>query len=50
MAYKACLALITAGRTDGLVEKIDRLAETGCINEVQRGELLTRLAEKDEAV
>lgn len=44
MAYKACLALISAGRIDGLAEKIERLAEAGCITEEQRSELLALCA------
>ena len=45
MAYKACLALIAAGRIDGLAAKIDRLNEAGCITEAQRAELLEKIAE-----
>ena len=45
MAYKACMALIAAGRIDGLADKIERLAETGRITENQRAELLEKIAE-----
>ena len=45
MAYKACMALIAAGRIEGLAEKIERLAETGRITATQRAELLEKIAE-----
>ena len=45
MAYKACMALIAAGRIDGLAEKIERLAEAGRITATQRAELLEKIAE-----
>ena len=44
MAYKACIALIAAGRIDGLAEKIERLADAGRITETQHAELLEKIA------
>ena len=45
MAYKACMALIAAGRIEGLAEKIERLADAGRITETQRAELLEKIVE-----
>lgn len=43
IAYKACIALINAGRTDGLADKIDLFFSFNRITEEQYIELMSML-------
>lgn len=47
MAYKACLALIAAKRTDGLAEKVEVLYSRGKIAIIEYTDLIARLKEAD---